>query len=90
MEFKKCSRCGGFYTSEGQVCQNCAPKENCEYSAFKSYVEANGTTNPLYDIAGETGISTKHINRFIATDGLDLPTGDIGKKGTGFNGITFN
>ena len=90
MEFKKCNRCGNFYLSEGQVCSKCAPKESCEYSTFKSYVEENGTNSSIYNMAGQTGISTKHLNRFIESDGLDLPVREIAKNISGLNGITFN
>ena len=90
MELKKCNRCGNFYTSEGEVCSNCAPKENCEYTTFKTFIQENGTDTPIHTMAGQTGISAKHLNRFISYDGLELPTTNIGKKATGFNGITFN
>ena len=36
MEFKKCSRCGNFYVSEGYVCPKCSPKDTYEFSTFKS------------------------------------------------------
>ena len=90
MEFKKCNRCGNFYVSEGQVCSKCAPKENCEYSTFKSYVEENGIDTQINNMAGQTGISPKNLNRFIESDGLNLPVEEIGKKTLGLNGITFN
>ena len=65
MEFKKCSRCGNFYLSEGDICPKCNPKENCEISTFKSYIEENGISNSLENIAGATGISLKNLNRFL-------------------------
>ena len=30
MEFNRCSRCGSFYVSEGNVCPNCSKKDNAE------------------------------------------------------------
>ena len=37
MEFKKCTRCGNFYVSEGNVCPRCTAKDNMEflYEIFK-------------------------------------------------------
>ena len=32
MDFKKCSRCGSFYVSNGNVCPKCSPKDNLEFS----------------------------------------------------------
>ena len=65
MEFKKCSRCGNFYVSNGLVCPKCEPKENFELSTFKSYVAENGLNGSVYAISGATGISVKNLNRFI-------------------------
>ena len=65
MEFKKCSRCGNFYVSNGMVCPKCTPKDQFEYSSFKSYVEHNGLNNSLDNIAQETGLSKKNISRYI-------------------------
>ena len=65
MEFKKCSRCGNFFVSNGDICPKCNPKENCELSTFKSYIEENGFSNSLENIAGATGISLKNLNRFL-------------------------
>lgn len=65
MEFKKCSRCGNFYVSNGMVCPKCTPKDNFEFSAFQSYVAENGLNNSVDAISGATGISAKNINRFM-------------------------
>ena len=34
MQFNKCSRCGCFFVSNGDVCPNCAPKDNFEMNKF--------------------------------------------------------
>ena len=65
MEFNKCSRCGGFYISKGNVCPKCLTKDNFEFSTFKNYVQENGFEQPLDFIATQTGISTKNLNRFV-------------------------
>lgn len=70
MEFKKCARCGCFYTSNDNVCYNCLSKERFEMSKFKNYIEETnlGNINSLNDIAINTGISDKNINRFLGYD----------------------
>ena len=65
MEFKRCSRCGSFYISEGAVCPKCSGKDGFELSTFINYVEENGFENSLETIANETGISVKNLNRFL-------------------------
>ena len=65
MDFKKCNRCGCFFVSEGDVCPKCSPKDKCEMSTLKDYVTENGFSNSLETISGETGISTKNLNRFL-------------------------
>lgn len=65
MEFNKCSRCGSFYVSSGNVCPKCSTKDNFEFSTFKNYIHENGVDESLYTISGETGISVKNLNRFI-------------------------
>ena len=65
MEFNKCSRCGSFYVSDGNVCPKCSAKDSFEFSTFISYVEENGFQNSLDTISNETGISIKNLNRFV-------------------------
>lgn len=65
MELNRCSRCGNFYVSEGNVCPKCSTKDGFEFSTFKSYVEENGFENSLNTISNDTGISVKNLNRFL-------------------------
>ena len=65
MEFKKCSRCGNFYVSEGFVCPKCSPKDNFEFSTFKSYIAENGLGDSIDTISSKTVISVKNLNRFM-------------------------
>lgn len=95
MEFKKCSRCGSFYLSNGLVCPKCQPKDDFEFSNFKSYIEENGLGGSVDEIADKTGISVKNINRFIEyNNGTGDVPGSIGgkfenKASNNDNGITF-
>lgn len=65
MELNKCSRCGSFYVSDGNVCPKCSKKDGFEFSTFKKYVAENGFENSLDTISGETGITVKNLNRFL-------------------------
>ena len=65
MEINRCSRCGNFYVSAGNVCPNCSTKDGAEFSVFKSYVQENGLDNSLNTISNDTGISVKNLNRFL-------------------------
>ena len=51
MDFKKCSRCGSFYYSEGDVCPKCNARDNFELSKFKNYIEENGTGTSIDKIS---------------------------------------
>ena len=42
MEFNRCSRCGNFYVSEGNVCPNCSKKDGAEFIQFTSYLDEMG------------------------------------------------
>lgn len=66
MDFKKCNRCGSFYVANGDVCPKCNSKENQDISTFKNYLEENGCEGSIYEMASQTGISAKHINRFLS------------------------
>ena len=65
MELNRCSRCGSFYISDGNVCPKCSTKDVFEFSTFKSYVQENGFDNSLNTISEQTGISVKNLNRFL-------------------------
>ncbi len=76
MEINKCSRCGNFYVSEGNVCPNCKLKDNMELSTFKSYMEKNEDETSLNNISFKTGISQANLTRFLSYDGFE----SFGKK----------
>ena len=71
MEFKRCTRCGGFYVSAGDVCPNCITKDNLELGTFRNYVQENGLNNSLENLSNQTGISEKNLSRFISYGGFD-------------------
>ena len=65
MELNRCSRCGSFYVSEGNVCPKCSRKDGLEFSTFKQCVTENGFEQSLDTISGETGISVKNLNPYL-------------------------
>ena len=65
MELNRCSRCGNFYLSQGNVCPKCSMKDEVEFTVFKTYVQEKGLENSLNTISTETGISVKNLNRFL-------------------------
>ena len=95
MEFNRCSRCGSFYVSEGNVCPICSKKDGAEFMQFTSYLEENGFDNSLDTISNQTGISIKNLNRFIGYPEFKNYKKDFNEslsqnQETGFNGITLN
>lgn len=89
MDFKKCSRCGNFYVSNGNVCPKCSPKDNLEFSTFNSYINENGLEESVDTISGKTGISVKNLNRFMEYNKLELNNnGNLTEKNNN-EGITF-
>lgn len=93
MEFNKCSRCGSFYVSQGNVCPKCISKDNLEFSTFQTYVKENGLQENLDIISGETGISVKNLNRFLSYEGFDNFADELGNISIAKNkniGINLN
>ena len=94
MEFNRCSRCGSFYVSQGNVCPKCSSKDGMEFSNFINYVEENGINNSLETISGQIGVSVKNLNRFLEYEDFKpyrSEINNIGKNGISENtGITLN
>ena len=82
MEFKKCERCGCFFTSNDNVCYNCLTKDKFEMSKFKNFIEENNvdTINSLNDLSIQTGISSKNLNRFLGYDDFNEIANQINLK----------
>lgn len=68
MEINRCSRCGSFYVSEGNVCPNCTMKDNKELTKFKNFLEENQNETSLNEISYQTGISQSNLTRFLNYD----------------------
>ena len=68
MQFNKCCRCGCFFVSSGDVCPNCASKDNFEMQKLKNFLEDYDENCSLENISYNTGISVKNLNRFLEKD----------------------
>lgn len=68
MEFKRCERCGSFYLSESNICENCSPKDNFELSKLRNYFEGDFQANSIDSISINTGISVKNLNRYLGNE----------------------
>lgn len=82
MEFKKCERCGCFFTSNDNVCYNCLTKDRFEMSKFKTFIEENNINqiNSLNDLSIQTGISSKNLNRFLGYEDFNDIANQINLK----------
>ncbi len=70
MEFKKCPRCGNFFHSDLEVCQNCKTNEILDMQKFRSYIETNGirACENVQQMSVDTGINSKNLNRYLLND----------------------
>jgi len=66
MELKRCARCGKFYASEVEVCQDCERKDLADLSKLKVFFEEGVTSSVTkIEISSSTGISSKNLNRYL-------------------------
>ena len=63
MNFKKCLRCGCFFSSVDDICPNCTPKDNFEMSKLKTFLTNQVEDVSIADISKGTGIDEANINR---------------------------
>ena len=71
MEFKKCVRCGSFFVTAGDVCQNCMPKDKLDMMKFQSYVE-NNSEDSASTISLNTGINLRNVNRYLNQNNINM------------------
>ena len=65
MNFKKCIRCGCFFSSKDDICPNCAPKDLFEMSKLKSFLCNSVEETTQREMSNGTGIEESNINRFM-------------------------
>ena len=65
MEFKKCMRCGCFFTSNNNICCNCESKDKLDIAKINSIIDENITYNSIQDLSIASGVNINNLNRFI-------------------------
>lgn len=70
MEFKKCPRCGNFFHSDLDVCQNCKTNESLDVQKLRNYFEQNGigVNATIQQISIDTGINSRNLNRYLLNE----------------------
>lgn len=66
MELKRCPRCGNFYNSDLNICQDCKTNENLDVSKLKGYIDQYGMNASTEEMAINTGVNVKNINRYLS------------------------
>lgn len=71
MEINRCSRCGNFFATTGDVCPNCIAKDTLEQATFKNYLTTHSIQEtPISTMSFETGITQNNLTRFIGYENL--------------------
>lgn len=67
MEIKRCARCGQFFETINEVCNNCMAKDNKDISKLKNYFSYGYVAGKvsLGDISNNTGVTMKNLNRLL-------------------------
>ncbi len=92
MEIKRCVRCGNFFTSEYDVCQNCEKKDTQDVNKLKGFLMDGlqlGTTK--VDVAHSTGITIKNLNRYLEGKefkGVNIPDAKLEEKSNKEKNVT--
>ena len=68
MEFKKCVRCGCFFTSSNNICCNCESKDRYDIAKINNIIEENDTFNSIEELSSLTGVNLNNLNRFISNN----------------------
>ncbi len=70
MEIKRCARCGQFFETINEVCNNCLAKDSKDIGKLKNYFSYGYVAGKvsLGDISSDTGISMKNLNRLIVNE----------------------
>ena len=61
----KCVRCGSFFVTDGDVCQNCIPKDRLDRVKFDDYMDNNTQETCADVISINTGVSVRNVNRYL-------------------------
>ena len=66
MELKRCVRCGKFFASDVEVCNECEKKDMADISKLKGFFEDDYVAGvSKFEISASTGISSRNLNRYL-------------------------
>ena len=69
MELKKCVRCGKFFASDVEVCNECEKKDLADISKLKVFFEDSYVAGgSKVEISASTGISARNLNRYLGNE----------------------
>ena len=70
MDIKNCARCGQFFETVNDVCNNCLSKDNKDIGKLKNYFSYGYVAGKvsLGDISNDTGITMKNLSRLIVNE----------------------
>ena len=72
MNFNKCERCGCFFTTDGNTCPSCTPKDTNDISKLNNYFSENENKISLNKLSFVTGISEKNISRYMTNNSFNF------------------
>ena len=78
MEIKRCARCGGFFETANDVCNNCKSKDSKDVGKLKSYLSYDYVAGTVTkgEVSNRTGITMKNLNRILIGEefeGVNIP-----------------
>lgn len=65
MDFKKCNRCGNFFTSVNDICYECEIKDRADIAKLNNILINNSGINSINELSANSGVNPSNINRFI-------------------------
>lgn len=68
MEIKKCSKCGAFIMSEGNLCESCSKENAYAGTILKNYFDENLSFDSIPSISVATGIAPNVIQSYMKTN----------------------
>ena len=90
MEFKKCIRCGSFYTSNNNLCSKCTQKDENEIVMLKNYFKENDSVVSLEQVSSETGITASNLDRYMNSEDFKEIYKNFNKNDNDFNNISIS
>lgn len=90
MIFKKCDRCGCFFTSDTNICCDCSKKDASDIAKLKNYFEEAPDSNTIHSISIDTGITIKNLNRFLQDTNFSSHVNFSSLDSTDFGNISIN